>query len=757
MKKFRILFYAVLVLIGVLAASGGWTIYRLAQEIGPTLPAFEQVRQATQGSETRVLSREGEVLQRLRSNPHVRQGQWLALNDMSPALQTALLASEDKRFYRHGGVDWLAVTAAGWHNVWHRQERKRGASTLTMQLTGLLDDNKGSPGRRSVAQKLLQAVAAILLENRWNKTQILEAYLNLVPFRGELVGVAALSNTLFGKSAHSLNTQEAAIAAVLIRAPNAAPRVVAQRACRVAQSMAPDAAADCTSLTFLTRSVLQRRHWPASDGLAPHLARKLLHAAPLPKPSALTSTLSAPLQRFAVNSLQQHLRELRGRNVMDGAVLVLDNATGEVLAWVGSSGDLSEATEVDAVMALRQPGSTLKPFLYAQALAERRLTAASLIEDSSAHIATPGGLYVPQNYDRRFKGWVSVRTALASSLNVPAVRALVMVSPDAFFRQLQDLGLNLAQTGGWYGYSLALGSPEVSLLNLTNAYRTLANGGRHTPVRWISSASEETEITEKPDAVQAIDARAAFIIGDILSDNVARASTFGLDSVLATRFWTAVKTGTSKDMRDNWAVGWSQHYTVGVWVGNADGSPMHDVSGTDGAAPVWADVMRWLHQDTPSHAPDSLNVLAGVLQSPVHFGPAATGQPLEAARGEWFLTGTEQQYFAMPAATQDDGKSLRIIQPANGSIFALDPDMPSAHQRIALRARALGRSSTADANLYWRLNGSSSPKIIGQGRQIDWLPGPGRHRIELTDTQGRVRDSVQIEVRGVAAHAMRQE
>jgi membrane carboxypeptidase/penicillin-binding protein PbpC len=258
---------------------------------------------------------------------------------------------------------------------------------------------------------------------------------------------------------------------------------------------------------------------------------------------------------------------------------------------VGSSGDLSDAQEVDGVTAMRQAGSTLKPFLYAQALAERRLTAASLLDDSAASISTAAGLYIPQNYDHQFKGWVSTRTALGASLNVPAVRALVMVSPEAMARTLKAAGLPLRESGDYYGYSLALGSAEVPLLGLANAYRTLANGGRYAPVRWMPAAALPS--------VQAIDPTAAFIVGDILSDPNARARTFGTDSILATRMWTAVKTGTSKDMRDNWAVGWSSRYTVGVWVGNASGAPMHDVSGTSGAAPVWAAVMRHLHQKVP--------------------------------------------------------------------------------------------------------------------------------------------------------------
>ncbi|MDR0224839.1 MAG: penicillin-binding protein 1C [Burkholderiaceae bacterium] len=733
------------------------------------LPGFAEVQQAHRSSETELLSREGEVLQRQRTDASVRRGDWVALADVSPALRTALVLSEDKRFYEHSGVDWTAVSAAAWGNLWNR--RTRGASTITMQLAGLLDgDWRQGPGGRSVVQKLGQTVAAQVLDRRWRKDQILEAYLNLVPFRGEIVGIDALSRSLFGKAAHGLDAREAAIAAALVRAPNASPERVGRRACGVLQAMAPEdaAARDCAAMESFTASALQRRQWSASEGVAPHLARRLLAQPGFRGQVQVRSTLSAPLQRFAVQTLQQHLRELQGRNVEDGAVVVLDNATGEVLAWVGSSGVLSQAAEVDGVTALRQPGSTLKPFLYAQALAERRLTAASLIEDSSAHIPTQGGLYIPQNYDRRFKGWVSARTALASSLNVPAVRTLVMVTPDAFFAQLQRLGLPLRESGGYYGFSLALGSAEVPLLQLTNAYRALANGGQMTPARWTAGPPEP-----QPAPVQALDARAAFIVGDMLSDNMARAPTFGTDSVLATRFWTAVKTGTSKDMRDNWALGWSRHYTVGVWVGNARGDAMHSVSGTSGAAPVWAAIMGHLHQARVSRAP---RPPSGVVQQAVRFGPdAATGLPLESARSEWFMAGTQQALFAMEgrqgvaAAASLRGTAaaspVRIARPADGTILALDPDIPPDRQRLQLTARPAGTAAATDwqdGALRWRLVGAAghgtapgAPREIGRGAAAAWMPWPGRHRIELIDAAGQVLDSVQVEVRGAGVVASR--
>jgi penicillin-binding protein 1C len=689
------------------------------------LPTFDEVRADHQPSDTLILDRRGEEIHRLRSETSVRRGQWVALEDVSPALRTAMVVSEDKRFWDHSGVDWRSVSAAAWGSVWN--QRTRGASTISMQLAGLVDgDWKQGPGGRSVTRKLGQAVAAQVLDRRWRKDQILEAYLNLVPFRGELVGIDALSRSLFGKAAHGLDAQEAAIAAALVRAPNAAPALVTRRACGVLKAM--QGRADCEALDVQVAGALQRRAYEPSEGIAPHLARQVVRQAP--GQPRVVSTLRADVQRFALQTLQQHLRELRRRNVEDGAVVVLDNASGEVLAWIGSSGVLSRAAEVDGVLAPRQPGSTLKPFLYAQALAERRITAASLLDDSPADIPTAAGLYIPQNYDHQFKGWVSARTALGASLNVPAVRTLVMVSPDAFQRQLRAAGLPLKEGGDYYGYSLALGSAEVPLLALTNAYRTLANQGRAGEVRWLAAA--------KPGPTrQAFAAGPAFIVGDILADPNARARTFGTDSLLATRFWTAVKTGTSKDMRDNWAVGWSQRYTVGVWVGNAGGAAMHDVSGTSGAAPVWAAVMRYLHAREASRAPAAP---AGVLQQRVRFG-----SQLEAQRLEWFLPGTGQASVAVDDGSGAKGRAagaLRITAPANGTILALDPDIPPQRQRLALRAEGAGA-------LRWRVDG----REFARGAEAAWLPWPGRHVLQLVDTDGRVADEVRVEVRGAGVKA----
>jgi penicillin-binding protein 1C len=697
----------------------------------PANPQFNQIKTDFKASDTWLLDRHGEKLHRLRTDAQVRRGEWVALEDMSPALRQAMVLSEDKRFYEHRGVDWKAVSAAAWGNLLN--QRTRGASTLSMQLASLADDGpRTSNERKSIFGKAGQAISATVLERSWRKDEILEAYLNLVPFRGEVQGIDALSRTLFGKAAHGLDAREAAIGAALVRAPNAKAAVVGQRACGVLRAMQPTSAQECEALIAYTAAVLPRKAWTPSDGIASHAAQKILKS---PAANA-RSSLDAPLQRHALQTLRQHLSELRVRNVQDGAVVVLDNASGQVLAYVGSSGDLGVASEVDAAAALRQAGSTLKPFLYAQAIAENRITAASLLEDSPAHIPTASGLYIPQNYDRSFKGWVSVRTALGASLNVPAVRALVMVSPEAFAQQLRAVGLPLKNDGDFYGYSLALGSADVSLASLTNAYRTLANGGRFSSVSF--------NLSPAPKFTAALSPESSFIVSDMLSDNNARARTFGLDSVLSTRFWSAVKTGTSKDMRDNWAIGYSQRYTVGVWVGNASGESMWDVSGVSGAAPVWASVMGFLHQTQKSIAPTPP---AGLKAAQVALNSPA-GAPLEAARREWFVAGSEINTInsialradSMPATGLKSLKNSlsKITSPAQGTIIALDPDIPPQHQRLQLRAEGSGAR--------WLLNGQN----LGAAKDIAWLPMPGRHTLQLADVQGNVLDEVKFEVRGAS-------
>ena len=416
-------------------------------------------------------------------------------------------------------------------------------------------------------------------------------------------------------------------------------------------------------------------------------------------------------------------------------MVVLDNVSGEVLAWVGSSGDLSGAAEFDAVTAPRQAGSTLKPFLYALAIEQKRLSAASILDDSPVRISTSSGLYVPQNYDKHFVGPVSLRMALGSSLNVPAVRTLLLVGPDAFHQRLKRLGFDtLRETGDYYGYSLALGSADVSLLALTNAYRALANGGQWRPVVMKSGAVSNVERRT------AYMPQSAAIVSDILADRSARIHTFGLDSVLATRYWTAVKTGTSKDMRDNWCIGFSRKYTVGVWVGNAGGEPMHDVSGVSGAAPVWLEVMDFLHRDRGNLKvrSDPPVLPQGVEARTIRFDPA-----LEPDRRELFIAGTGQNVIRANSATLDrlgvggrKDRLARITYPGEGTIIGLDPDIPPANQRVVFKA-----GTALPSGWLWSLDGKRQKMAV-------WFPMPGRHALTLQDATGRDVDSVHFEVRG---------
>ncbi len=437
------------------------------------LPSFDAIKTRHQPSEAWLLDRNGQRLHTLRLDHSVRRLPWVRLEALSPAMQEALLASEDKRFFEHGGVDWKAALGAALDRL--LSDSNRGASTLSMQMAAMLDPNlaRGADGR-SVAQKWDQMQAARALEKTWSKPQILEAYLNTVTYRGELAGIGAASWGLFQKHPSGLDKAEASLLAALLRGPKAAPDKVAERACDVASKLSPPQPA-CKTITALAWSTLVvKPRIPFQNQIAPHLARQLLK-----QPGQIVKTsLNAGLQRFALRALQQQLAELKTRQVEDGAVVVLDNATGEILAYVGSSQSTSDAPDVDAARAPRLAGSTLKPFLYALAIEKRLLTAASLMDDSPLSVETAGGQYLPQNYDRDFKGWVSLRTALGSSLNVPAVRTLVLLEPEPFYDHLKKLGFTtLTRDADHYGYSLALGGVEVTLLELANAYRALANGG----------------------------------------------------------------------------------------------------------------------------------------------------------------------------------------------------------------------------------------------------------------------------------------
>jgi penicillin-binding protein 1C len=677
------------------------------------VPSFEGVRRSYSGSDAVLRDRYGTVIHELRVDFLRRALGWTPLNDVSPVLRKAVVLSEDKRFLHHRGIDFLAFAHALVARPFH--QGSRGASTITMQLASLIDKEASRGGKkRTLTQKWHQMLFASAIEKRWTKDQILEGYLNLVDFRGELRGIASASRGLYDKAPTGLNAAESLILASLIRSPNASVEAVTQRALTLAATM--NILDQCDAIrSAVSAATLKPYSVRQTVALAPHVAYLLLTA----DKRDVQCTIDGRLQGFVKDVLTNHLQSVKAQNVSDGAVVVIDNKTGEVLAYLGNSGASSSAAFVDGVRARRQPGSTLKPFLYALAMDSGALTASSLLDDTPLDVTTERGIYRPENYDKGFKGLVTARVALASSLNIPAVRVLMMTGTDRFVEKLDELGFSDLRDGDYYGYSLALGTMEVSLLEMANAFRALANGGVRSDITFVPAARRGQE-------VRVFSREAAFIVSDILSDREARSTTFGLENVLSTPFWTAAKTGTSKDMRDNWCVGFSRRYTVGVWVGNFEGSAMWDVSGVTGAAPIWQEIMSYLHQKGKRSTRPSPP--AGVILA------APVGIENRESRPEWFSAGSEPVSVVADRVRQT---RAQIVYPPGDATLALDPDIPSDLQRVFFRASGDAKSAR------WVLNGEE----IGRGSPCRWTPVGGTYRLALIDSQNRTADEVRFTVK----------
>jgi penicillin-binding protein 1C len=674
------------------------------------LPGYAAVRSHWQPSESWLYDRDHRLIDSSRVDYQARRLAWTRLAEVSADARKVIVDAEDRRFYAHGGVDWIALAASLRARL--TGGRPRGASTLSMQVAGYLAPDLARPGRRGWLDKLRQMRTAWQIEATWTKDQILEAYLNLAGFRGEAQGIGAAALGLFGKTPATLSRDDALLLAALLPSPQAPAGAIAARACALSRDR------DCTRFAAAAASMLGPARSLALDpGLAPHLAARLLVRPGM----RVVSTLDIRVQRIATVALRRQLDGLGGSRARDGAVLVVDNASGDVLAYVGGIGGESTAAQVDGASAYRQAGSTLKPFLYAQAIEKGYLTAASLLDDSPVQLDTASGLYVPQNYDRAFKGPVSARVALAGSLNVPAIRTLLLVGVDAFRDRLWDSGYRgLVEDGQYYGYSLALGSAEVTLLEQVAAYRSLEQAGRWSPLRLTAR-----DPRPRPRAVTT--PQAAWIVADMLADANARVATFGADSALRLPFWAAVKTGTSKAMRDNWCIGFSDRFTVGVWVGNLEGDPMRAVSGTSGAAPVWRDVMTALHDRSPGRAPPRP---AGIEARTIGFA-----QGPEQPRREYFTAGTAIGRVTLaPVAA----RRPRITSPVAGSVYALDPDIPSRNQRLVVLVS--GDVAAHRMTLDGRDIGAAD------GQPVILAP-PGSHRLQLIDPTGRPVDQIRFTVR----------
>lgn len=698
--------------IAIAAVLGVGAVYAGADyaTLPPPLPSHRATVAAWAPSEAWLYDRDGRLLDSSRVNFSARRLAWVPLGKVAPDPVDALVAAEDRRFRTHGGIDWWSVAGSIRDKI--EGKRARGASTLSMQVVAYLSPGLAAPGARGLLDKLRQMRAGAALERLWSKDEILEAYLNLAGFRGEAQGIGAAALGLFGKTPDALTRDDGLLLAALLPNPAARADEVARRACALSGG------ADCSRFPGAAASMLgPARSLTLDPGLAPHLANKLLTQPGL----KVATTIDARVQRLAIHALRRQLIALGGTRARDGAVVVADNATGEILAWVGGIGGASTAPSVDGASSYRQAGSTLKPFLYALALERGYLTPASILDDSPVQLDTASGLYVPQNYDRAFKGPVSARTALAGSLNVPAVRTLLLTGVEPFRDRLWDAGYRgLTESGDYYGYSLALGSAEVTLVEQVGAYRSLALGGRWGP---LHVRKGERAGPLRPTTTP----QAAWLVASMIADPNARAGTFGMESGLRLPFWAAVKTGTSKAMRDNWCIGFSDRFTVGVWVGNLEGDPMRAVSGTSGAAPVWRDLMIALHATRPGGSPAPP---AGIEARNISFDNA-----IEQPRREYFLAGTAMSRVA-PAPTLS--RRARVISPVSGSVYALDPDIPIERQRMAIVV-----SGEVSGHRLW-LDGRDLG--VADARPMV-LAGPGRHRLRLIAPGGRIVDQILYTVR----------
>ncbi|MBD2200784.1 MULTISPECIES: penicillin-binding protein 1C [Calothrix] len=672
------------------------------------------------------------------------------LNQVSPQFIQAILAAEDSSFYHHGALDLKAIARAIKEAI-HAKRIVSGASTVTMQLARMLD-----PVPRNLSGKLQEIWLAWRLAAGMNKDEILAAYINRLPMGGNIYGVEAAARTYFSIPAQDLNVAQASLLAAIPNNPTyfdplAHWQRLKQRQKYVLNRMVEDGYINSAlaERAYTEKVVFQSRQ----RGIiaAPHFLFWLASQQSTPEGEGqIRTTIDRPLQQFVEAQVQQVLASLSANNVHDAAALVIDNRTGEVLAYVGSPNYFDEAKlgRNDGVQALRQPGSTLKPFVYELALAKGVIRPNAILADVPAHYAIPGAkLYSPTDYTQKFQGPVRVRVALANSLNIPAVRVLEKVGVPAFLEHLRQLGFeHLNQTPEYYGLGLTLGSGEVSLWELAKAYVTMARQGETASlVSTISQTSNSKPQTPNPNPIT------WQLIIDMLSDNHARATAFGVDSVLHLPFPTAVKTGTSSNFRDTWTVGFTTDYTVATWVGNFTGEPMRQVSGVTGAAPLWNRIMLHLHEH---HEPENFPSPQGLVQLPIcaisglkptpdcasvvqeYFYPAdkiayENPQPggLSAEYDEWLA---KQQ----PATFNTS--NLRIISPNNGDLFLLYPGEQTSQK---LEFKLIGKTAEA---VEWRLNGEKL--AMDTAKSLFWQIRPGNWTLEVKSKNSSDRVSFQVQL-----------
>jgi 1A family penicillin-binding protein len=742
------------------------------------LPAPEHLRQRAAQGTTRLLDRNGTLLYEV-PNPLSGYQQPVPLTAIPPALQHATIATEDGSFSQNPGVDVRGMLRALWSNV---QEGAvvAGGSTITQQLVRnvILDPHLAQ--QRTLERKLREMVLALKLTRHYTKDDILTLYLNHIYYGGMSYGVEAAAHHYFGRSVGDLDLAECALLAGLPQAPSAynplvAPDVAQQRQRQVLDAMVRDgyitpeeaARARSEKLQFAPDAA---HHTSTRTMHAPHAVIYVLNQltaemgaeAVLHGGLTITTTLDLPLQQAAQESLQRHLALLStprngmpNHQVHNGAVVVLDPADGAVLAMVGSP-DFSDAAiqgQVNGAIALRQPGSAIKPLTYAAALEQGWTPATRILDAPTTFQTREGHSYTPQNYDLTHHGELSLREALATSSNVAAVKVLDNIGVPALLAMAERLGIStLQQHSGSYGLALTLGGGEVTLLELSSAYAAFANGGQRITPATIAAVQESLQPPAPrtpPEPVNALDPQIAYLISDILADRYARMHAFGVNSVLDIDRPAAVKTGTTSDWRDNWTIGYTPQRVVGVWVGNADGSPMQAISGISGAGPVWHEVMLAAHRGLPE---EPFTPPEGIIEVEICGDDGLLATPdCTTPRLERFVSGTEplvsgREQQAPHAATSDKHHPTTaqpvLIAPVPGSVFSLAPGMPVEQQRIEVRGRIEGdQTDTLQVTLL--VDEEPLATLNAPPYRAWWQLAAGQHTacIEMTDSTGNTTRS----------------
>ena len=669
-------------------------------------------------------------------------------------LRNSILAAEDKRFLHHKGIDLQRTLRAIWDNAL-KQRVVSGASTITQQLikVALLQNAPDSPhlAGRSVLAKSYRILAAQKLERQWTKQRILTEYANRVELGHLNRGFNAAARFYFDKPVEDLDIASAALLAGLIQAPGRLnpiknPDAAIKRRTEVIAHLAEEGwISPAESARAIAQPlILSTRGRPFK---APHLVDMLLQRADTPRSGTVPTTIDLPLQTSAEHIVRRNLDLLSNRKVSEAAVVVIANRSGEVLALVGSRDYHRQPSGmVNYAWMPRSPGSALKPFTYLLAL-DLGINPGSVLEDIPSSFETPEGPYEPENYTRQFVGPVLMRRALANSLNVPAVRLLNRIGgPGPLATMLADLGITtLSKPASHYGLGLTLGNPEIRLLELTNAYAALARLGQPAPFT----------LTPNSNTIPVGSSRSAWLIADILSDNRARTHAFGAHSPLRFHYPVACKTGTSTSFRDNWAIGYTPSFTVGVWAGNPDGSEMEGVSGISGAGPILHEMFELLAKD---HAPDwfpprqdlekhlidpflgNRSDRADAVQE--WFPKDAPPPPFDASTftedGRRILSPTFHQWIKTSQQAvrfhADAPEGIRILSPQDGRTYLVDDTFPGSRW-IPLRSECKNPVRWTSTTL--RIAPSEPPQATGE---------MGRHSITVTDTVTQQSMTVSFEL-----------